>query len=151
VCHRCRGLGTPWIEPVVRREPFRATSPKKSGPRKVRRRQRFEISESLEIVDNYGIKIKSARRKIGLSHEDIGRKIGEKVSLLKKIEGEKMVPNNELAAKLEHLLKIRLLSEISEPENTPLPSTPSQTLTLGDIVQFKNKKNRRPSAERKQS
>jgi putative transcription factor len=150
VCHRCRNLGTPWIEPVSRKEPFKPASSRRGSPRRTRR-QTYEISESLGIVENYGVKIKNARRKMGLSHEDIGRKIGEKVSLLKKIEREKMVPSNELAAKLEHLLKIKLISEIDELEKTRVPSQPDRTLTLGDIVQFKNKKDRRTSLERKQS
>ena len=123
--------------------------------KRYRLRPYMEIDRSLkisfEIIENYGLKIKNARRKIGLSHEDIGRKIGEKVSLIKKIEREKMVPNNELAAKLEHLLRIKLISKIDETKKTSLPSPSLKTLTLGDIVQFKNKKTRRSSEERKQS
>ena len=49
-----------------------------------------------------------------LTHEELGKKINEKASVLRNLEVGKMAPNNQLASKLEHMLKIKLLVPISE-------------------------------------
>ena len=101
---------------------------------------RVEITQ--EVVEDYPNKIRQAREKLGLSHEDLGKKINEKASLLRKLETGKMAPNNMLVTKLEHVLKIKLLAPISQ-EKVPqaqAPKTANRELTLGDLIQFKNKK-----------
>ena len=95
----------------------------------------------MELVEGFGAKIKQARENLGLSHEELGKKINEKVSVLKKIEAEKMKPDMRLTAKLEHALKIRLVAPLSEPK--PILSyqkTRVQGLTLGDLMQLKEEK-----------
>jgi hypothetical protein len=61
--------------------------------------------------------------------------LNEKASVLRNLEAGKMAPNNQLASKLEHMLKIKLLVPISE-EKTPLPRSASQELTLGDVIEI---------------
>jgi putative transcription factor len=74
-----------------------------------------------------------------LSHEDLGRKIGEKVSVLRKIESGKMTPDHRLAEKLQHALKIKLLVPPSEPK-VPLTALPQpREVTLGEVVLLKKK------------
>ena len=80
----------------------------------------------------------------------VGRKIGEKVSLLRKIERGKMTPNQTLTKKLEHALKIRLLAPASESKAPIPPSSRSQPVTLGELISLKVKeaevaKEREPS------
>jgi len=96
----------------------------------------------LELVEHFDVKIRQAREKLELSHEELGRKISEKVSVLKKIETGKMTPDNKLAAKLEHALKIKLLVPASEEKipQTKIPKPVSRELTLGDLIQLKKKK-----------
>jgi putative transcription factor len=159
VCVKCAKLGTPYHEtkkpkPPVRKPlgvlrtvpPPRRLSGKPTAPK---------IDESLELVEDYSSKVRQAREKLGLSHEDLGKKIGEKVSVLKKVETGKMVPDNVLARKLEHALQIRLLVPASalEPkisETKVLVPKPSKGLTLGDIAQIKMK-NSEGRQEREQS
>jgi len=107
-----------------------------------------------ELVENFELKIRQAREKLRLSHEELGKRINEKVSVLRKIETGKMRPNDVLSAKLEHILKTKLLVPFSK-EKIPhaVVSRPiSRELTLGDIVQM-NKKNKgeEEPAERKSS
>jgi putative transcription factor len=72
----------------------------------------------------------------------LGKKISEKVSVLRKIEIGKMAPDNLLTEKLQHALKIKLMVPVSEPKvpakamATSRPSAP----TLGDIAMVKKEK-----------
>jgi len=98
----------------------------------------------LELIENFGVHVRKAREGMGLSYEELGRKIGEKVSVLKKIESGKMVPEVKLARKLEHILRVKLLAPDIEPKITQKGVSPRREITLGDIV---NLKKRKPEAE----
>lgn len=144
VCGKCARLGTPYHEPprpkatlgkpVISKLPtVKRVQIKSSAPK---------IDDSLELIDNYSVRVRQAREKLGLSYEDLGKKIGEKVSVLKKVETGKMVPDNVLARKLEHALQIKLLVpaqslEVKAPKSAV--ATKPQGLTLGDIAQIKRK------------
>jgi len=117
--------------------------PKKKPETKV------EITQ--EMTENYHTKIRQAREKLGLSHEELGKKINEKASVLRKLETGKMTPNNILVTKLEHVLKIKLLVPISEEKiSQQTPKLPNRELTIGDLIQL-NKKNTEEPTERKPS
>ena len=128
-------------------------SSSKPGPMKVFKKKiaaRVELTQ--EMVEGYGSQIRKAREKLGLSHEDLGKKINEKASVLRKLETSKMAPNDMLVTKLEHVLKIKLLAPIAEEKTAPLeaPKMASRELTLGDLIQFDKKsteapKKRKPS------
>ena len=146
-CSQCAELGSAYWEP----EPKRNKQPLISGVRttvNIPSKKTFtNIPENVAIIENFGSIIRQAREKLGLSHEDLGRKISERVSVIKKVETEKMVPDEKLAAKLEHTLRVKLLTTIVEPKTTlPVPQT-SKTVTLGEIVILKNGKRRRQKVE----
>ena len=108
---------------------------------------RVELTQ--EMVEGYGSQIRKAREKLGLSHEDLGRKINEKASVLKKLETSKMAPNDMLVTKLEHVLKIKLLAPISEEKTAPeAPKMASRELTLGDLIQFDKKSTEEPKGRK---
>ncbi len=110
---------------------------------------KVQITE--ELAEDYTLKIKAAREKLGLTHEELGKKINEKASVLRNLEAGKMAPNNQLASKLEHMLKIKLLVPISEEKVTKgIPKTAGQELTLGDLIEL-NKKGGEAATERKPS
>ena len=90
-----------------------------------------------ELTEAYPNKIRVAREKLGLTHEELGKKINEKASVLRNLEAGKMAPNNQLASKLEHMLKIKLLIPITEEKATTLPKSATQEITLGDIIEYK--------------
>jgi len=63
----------------------------------------------LELRFDYNKMIKQAREKLGLSQEQLGHKINEKPSVIKLLESGKLKPDDLLARKIEHALKLRLL------------------------------------------
>jgi putative transcription factor len=142
VCVECSKLGSvywesrtePRLKKISRRLPQPALAPRKQPP--------ITVIESVELIDNFGGKVRQAREKLGMSHEDLGKKISEKVSLLRKIEIGKMTPDNLLVEKLQHALKIKLLVPLSEPKvpSKVLASSHLSAPTLGDIAQVKNEK-----------
>ncbi|MGD0644573.1 MAG: multiprotein bridging factor aMBF1 [Candidatus Bathyarchaeia archaeon] len=109
---------------------------------------KVEITQ--EITEDYANKIKLAREKLVLTHEELGKKINEKASVLRNLEVGKMAPNNQLASKLEHMLKIKLLVPISEEKVTQIPKSADRELTLGDLIEL-DKKGGEAATERKPS
>ena len=103
-----------------------------------------------EITEDYANKIRAAREKLGLTHEELGKKINEKASVLRNLEAGKMAPNNQLASKLEHMLKIKLLVPISEEKVNAIPKSSNQEMTLGDIIEL-DKREGEAVTERKPS
>jgi putative transcription factor len=152
VCFECSKHGkiirTEYVE--LGGKPSKKLSTSKPSIRKKKPAQaRVEITQ--EMVEGFDSKIRQAREKLGLSLEELGKKINEKASVLSKLETGKMRPNNMLVTKLEHALKIKLLVPIKE-EKIPmeLPKTTAREPTLGDLVQL-NKKAAEEPTERKQS
>jgi putative transcription factor len=153
VCNQCAKHGTIvhketkpktlTLKPKIRLQPLKIQTKKPSET---------TVDTSLELVENFDQRIRQAREKFGLSHEELGKKINEKVSLLKKIETGKMTPDNKLAAKLEYALRIKLLVRATEEKvpQTKIPKPASRELTLGDLIQL-NKKEKGEPAERKPS
>ena len=99
-----------------------------------------KVQITQEIVEDYNTKIRMAREKLGLTHEDLGKKINEKSSVIGKLETRKIEPDNILATKLEHALKIKLLTPVTE-EEAPQPTLKKtdREMTLGDLIQLDSK------------
>jgi len=154
VCGKCSSLGSVYLQPETKlsrpsyipakkANPFPATIP-------LIKREAPNLHEEMELVENFGSVIREAREKLGLSHEELGRKIGEKVSLIKKVENQKMVPDQRVAVKLEHVLRVKLLV-LAKESKTPVPvsisPSASSGLTLGEIAYLKTGKRRHPENE----
>jgi putative transcription factor len=138
VCRNCAELGSgSWKLP----SPQRVKRPIRPSPPKIAvKRQPSEPTQELELVSDFSLRVRQGRKQSGLSQEDLGRKIREKVSLLRKIESGKMTPDHKLASRLEHTLRVKLLVPLSEPK---VPSTrPSRPrgATLGEVARVKKKK-----------
>jgi putative transcription factor len=123
------------------------------GPIQIRKRViQARVDTSKELIEDYAEVIRQAREKLGFSHEDLGKKINEKESFLRKIETGKTAPNELLISKLEHLMKIKLLVPV--PEEKAMQTTaraPSRELTLGDLMPVNKKGKGEEPAQRKQS
>jgi putative transcription factor len=106
-----------------------------------RKKPTIKVEITQEIVQDFSTKIRQAREKLGLTHEDLGKKINEKSSVIGKLETGKMPPSNILATKLEHALKIKLLAPITEekPTTLPTPKAANREMTLGDLIQIDSK------------
>lgn len=105
-----------------------------------------------ELTEGYASKIRIAREKLALSHEDLGKKINEKASLLRHIETGKVAPNNQLASKLEHALRIQLMVPIADEKSTTQVhrAAANEEMTLGDLIDLDKKSGEEPT-KRKQS
>jgi putative transcription factor len=134
--------------------PYQASSSTKSTmhlPVIQRKPPVAQVQLTTELVEGYAGKIRVAREKLVLSHEDLGKKINEKASLLRHIETGKIAPNNQLATKLEHALRIQLMVPIAdEKSNTQVHRAANEEMTLGDLVELDKKsgeapKKRKPS------
>jgi len=143
-CVECAKLGSEeWKpEPKSLKISSKPRSTRQFKLRRIKRKSR-DIREDLTIIENFGSIVRRARRRSGLSQEDLGRRISEKVSVIRKIESERMMPNERLARKLEHALGVKLLVPLIEPEVfTPSPQV-DKGVTLGEIVYLKNSKRRK--------
>jgi len=141
VCNECARLASiSWrlskrrskAKAVIKSRPLKAI--KVSPPKK--------LGEDLEVIEGYGLIVKRAREKLGLSQEELGSLINEKASVIKRVESERMIPDTSLARKLEKALGVKLLIK---PSELPLPSEfkvlrgGKPTLTLGDIAEIKRR------------
>ncbi len=141
VCIECSKLGEKYYE-----EPKKKIAAPRPADLKPLRPQAGrplvpKVDTGLELVENFDVKIRQARERLGLSHEELGKRINEKVSLLRKIETGKMAPDNRLAKILEHSLKVRLIVPAKE-EKVPqakLARTEGRDLTLGDLIELGKK------------
>ena len=140
VCNRCQRLGEPYQEetPPPQRPfavgPVRAPRPP-MPPRKPSALPK-EVQE-LEVSDNFSEIIRKRRTKLGLSQDELAKRINQKLSLIQKIETGSFIPDTRLCRLLEHELKVKLLVPLKEEE---LPKNPAPSeVTLGDIVKIKGK------------
>ena len=104
LCDRCAKYG----EPVVRRE-FMPRKKRVLSHNKVIDRV---LEKDWELVDDYGMRIRKARERLGWKLEELAMKIGEPVTFVRKLEANKLVPPDHVIEKLEKTLKIELRKNI---------------------------------------
>jgi putative transcription factor len=134
VCKSCARFGKPedkWSPVPKKMVPVeRAFTVQRPKPRD-------HFKDLVELVPDFGRKIREARESMGLSVEELGARIKEKAPLLKKIEREDISPEDGVRKKLERELKIKLTDQASEARMKS--SGASRGLTLGDIASIKRK------------
>jgi len=139
VCARCARFGTDEWTPSAPRAP----------PRRQQPRSEVEAVERLELVEDYGEKIRKARQRMKMTVEDLGTKIREKESVIKKLEKEELTPDRKLVQKLRNALKIELMVA-GETASAPRLSKPSRGRTLGDIIKLRQEP-KEPSEDEKEA
>jgi len=107
------------------------------GIRKPKPKDVYEKMDK-ELVSDWNEVIKIARKKKGLSREDLGFKIGERTVTIAKIENGDLRPSDKLAEKLEKELSISLFEEVRSVSSVSAGSQ-SKGLTLGDFIKTENK------------
>jgi putative transcription factor len=138
VCNRCEKFGTE-VQQVRRTDLVRpSTAAPRPGriaaaaiPADRRKRDLFDYMEG-EIVEDYAARIRKARMEKGLSTKDLAMQIKEREHLLKKIENNELIPEEDVRKKLEKVLEIRLIDK-------PVPEAEKKvqsklTPTLGDLT-----------------
>ncbi|KYK23116.1 hypothetical protein AYK24_01500 [Thermoplasmatales archaeon SG8-52-4] len=92
-----------------------------------------------ELVSGWNELIKDARKKKGLTREQLGFKIGERTVTIAKIENGDLRPSDKVVSKLEKELNIRLVEEVSSVTPVSTGSHYSNRLTLGDLIKKEDK------------
>lgn len=75
---------------------------------------RIQLTDNTVLIHDFGRLIREARMKKGLTHEQLGLKMSEKASLLKKIETGALKPDELLAKKFERYLQVKLYQTIED-------------------------------------
>ncbi len=136
VCGRCARFGSSDWDPTQARTRTRPRRQDLPAPR--RPRSEVEAAEYLELVEDYGQKIRKARQRMGMTVEDFAKKIGEKESVIKKLEKEELSPDTKLVRKIRNVLNIEVLVE-GAPASAPVAARPTGGRTLGDIMKLSKK------------
>jgi putative transcription factor len=111
----------------------------KPGPRTFKPKQtKKEHFDDFILVENFGEAIKKAREKMGITREVLAKKLGEKDSVIRRIESGEMYPSSNLTGKIEHLLKMSLKAKADTKVEGSKPTY--NTLTLGDVAILKEGK-----------
>jgi putative transcription factor len=104
-------------------------------------RQQARRLEEYEVVEDYAVRIKTARERLGWSQEVLALKVGESVNTIKRIEASRLKPSIDLAKKLERVLGIKLLEPIVEEVGETRSSKGADTLTIGDLIRLNDREN----------
>lgn len=142
VCSNCTDFGTVLQEETsstgsqggTQSSSSNQTQKKKPNPQKSNpRSDAFDQMETL--APDYDDRVRGARESSGLTQEDLAKQLNEKASLIRKIEGGDMQPDEEVRKKLERALEISLVEEVGGEEWEGGGS--SEGYTLGDIIERK--------------
>ena len=120
VCSQCARRGKPYNPGITKtNKPSLNSSPQssyrppltKNNPA-VKKREyptnRIRLTDETFLSQDFGRMIREARMKRGYTHEQLGVKMSEKASLLKKVETGALRPDELLAKKFERYLQIKL-------------------------------------------
>ena len=99
--------------------------------------------DETDIVEDCADRVRRQRMKLGLSQDQLAKRVKEKLSVIQKIEIGKMMPDTRLCRELEHELKIKLLIPHREISEVPKTAPPTE-VTLGDIMRIKGKSDSSP-------
>jgi len=145
VCADCTRYAK-WFKKLGRIGPEAPSRPKRPMTRgresMLLTRIRVREAEELELVEDFGRKVKEAREAKGLTPEALAKMVGEKASVISRIESGRMAPDILLARRLEHALGIKLLVRASAEEKVVVRTArPPEVggLTLGDILAMSKK------------
>ena len=108
VCVACSKRGKPYVPPQI--------AIKKKKPLAVKPQKKIELADETILTPNFARRIREARMKMGLTHEQLGMKMNEKAQLLKKFETGSLKPDEILAKKLERHLAIKLYVSANSDE-----------------------------------
>lgn len=96
-----------------------------------------------ELVPDYGERVRDARTRMGLSVEDLGKRINERQGELAKLEAGSYHPPDTLVRKLEKFFGIKLMEKPEAPASTGGPKPKSGPLTLGDLIKSELEKSKK--------
>jgi putative transcription factor len=93
-----------------------------------------------DLVEGYGMRIKTARERKGLKIEEFAKQISQRANYLDMIEREGTRPSIELAKKIEKALGIRLVEKEEESIGASIAKKGTSDMSLLDMLEMQNKK-----------
>lgn len=132
VCADCFKYSEGYVEEPVKVPPTRPQRPLTPKSRPSAPKDIYKNMEK-ELVSNWSKIIEEARRKKGLTREELGFKIGERTVTIAKIENGDLRPSDQMITKLEKELGISLLEEVKAVSATQQSHT-QDGYTLGDFI-----------------
>jgi putative transcription factor len=110
VCKTCSKRGKPLKnQQEIQRKPAMRPAMR---PKKIEKLDRITFDDSAILINNFSEVIRNSRMANGLTHEQLGLLIKERVSLLRKIESGTLKPDEGLSKKLERFFRINLYTEV---------------------------------------
>jgi putative transcription factor len=88
-----------------------------------------------EVIEDFGRVLREQREKLGLTQEDMAKRLGLKQSLYKKLEEGDLKPTLDLAKRIEKLLKIKLTKKVVLFEEGEFEKS---GLTVADVIKFED-------------
>ncbi|ACX73130.1 transcriptional regulator, XRE family [Methanocaldococcus vulcanius M7] len=135
VCKECAKFGkSPKTYSRLGKKPT-PTSGRTTTKKPVRRKR--DLFDSLPVLrEDYGDLIREAREKMGLSIEELAKKLKMKSSTLQKFERYELEPNEKEIKILEKWLKISLTENVGEDDQF-YSGESDEGFTLGDFIKIK--------------
>lgn len=99
VCVACSKHGKPYVT---------ASTPARKKPVAVRQQKKIGMADATMLAPDFAGRIREARMRMGLTHEQLGMKMNERAQILKKFETGAIRPDELMAKKLERQLGIKL-------------------------------------------
>jgi len=130
VCDHCAALGTV-IEEIEE-------APKPSQVKRIEKQKKEIVVKTEEVLEDIGSIVKGKREELGWTQEDLGKKISEQDSMIKRIE-HGYIPDLHIAKKLEHALHAKLTELVTQSEQEYVQNRGGGALTLGDVMTVKKK------------
>jgi putative transcription factor len=142
VCERCRRFGvevkkkpSKHILPPVKTITNAPQKPQKiTRPRLVHAKTLTTQVSEYELAENYPQRIRTARESAKLTQGEFAQKIGERLSIVQKLETGKIRPSDTLVERIDRLLRINLRTPVEEDLTSHHYPKPNTDLTIGDIA-----------------
>jgi putative transcription factor len=121
LCPNCSKFGTvldpppaPPPTPSARTTPLYAASQGNPRGRRLDERDVFQEMPDLELVPDWGKRIREAREKLTWTPEELAKRLNEKKSVVLKLESGSFHPPDATVRKVERLLHVRLRANPGE-------------------------------------
>ena len=113
VCTSCSKRGKPYVpSETAKKKTMGYTAPKRT----IKPFRKISMTDDIILNPAFDKIIRESRMKKGLTHEQLGIKMNEKATILRKFETGTLKPDEILAKKLEQFLGIKLHINIEEME-----------------------------------
>ena len=132
ICEKCSRFGNLLGRVQVAQKPVKTSLNSPILPQKK--------TETIQVIkSDYSASLRKARDKLGITQEELAKRLMEKESVLHKIESGHMKPDLVLARKLEKALKVELVEQVEVEAGglSPEKKVKGEGLTLGDLISLK--------------